>query len=350
MFTQKYYADDDLCQTSKAAIPHKTVLLQLLAGYVGAIITFQLQLLHQTAIASSAITTCFAWLLLLLVDKNNRTLILPVYCGSFAGMSAFCLSAECTDSMASIYCQAAIFSLAAALCYVAIQILSAHFPKAMLTGYGGRLGTTAFLSSCLCSLVLSGRTDIIDLQQIITTSEPPENYIPYAIIACGGAIIPPLSLRKKWHNIDIYFLTGLTAFLALIASFLFSIFLPELDLAPAAFYAGLFVSMTKSNLCPPPALALAGAFSGMLMLNILRAFKGIGGNLGLTAMLSVLGVTLFFYTAARLPRILWRIPLVSFVIAAIVGYAWVASYFYSPAPHSSSSWKTEIMTVQGDHP
>jgi hypothetical protein len=349
MFTQKYYAEEDIFQTSKAVIPHKAILLQLLAVYVGAIVTFQLQLLHQTAIASSTITTCLAWLLLLLVDKNNRALILAVYCGSFAGMSAFCLGADCTDSMASIYWHAAIFSLAASLCYVTIQLLSTHFPKTMLTGYGGRLGAAAFLSSFLCSLVLTERTDITDLRQILTSYDP-ATYIPYSIIACAGAMIPFLLLRKKWHDVDVYFLTGLTAFLALIASFLFSIFLPDLSLAPAAFYAGLFVSMTKSNLCPQPALALAGAFSGMLMLNILRAFKGIGGNLGLTAMLSVLGVTLFFYTAARLPRILWRIPLVSFVIAAIVGYAWVASYFYSPAPHSSSSWKTEIMTVQGDHP
>ena len=349
MFTQKYYANGDLFQTSKSAVPHKTILLQLLAGYVGAILTFQLQLLHQTAIASSAITTCLAWLLLLLGDKNNRALILAVYCGSFAGMSAFCFSADGTDSMASIYCQAAIFSLAAALCYVTIQFLSTHFPKAMLKGYGGRLGATAFLSSYLCSLVLSDRTDIIDFQQIITSYEPPENYIPYSIIACGGAIIPFVLLRKKWHNIDIYFLTGLTAFLALIGSFLFSIFLPELGLAPAAFYAGLFVSMTKSDLCSPRGLALAGALSGMLMLNILRVFRGIGGNLGLTAMLSVLSVTVFFYTAPRLSRLLWRMPLVSFVIAAIVGYSWVASYFYSPVTQSSS-WKTEIMTVEGVNP
>src|SRR5664279_1332846 len=107
MLTQKYYAEDALFQTSKAAVPHKAILLQLLAVYAGSILTFQLQLLHQTAIASSTITTCLAWLLLLLVDKNNRTLILAVYCGSFAGMSAYCLGADCTDSMASIYGQAA---------------------------------------------------------------------------------------------------------------------------------------------------------------------------------------------------------------------------------------------------
>ena len=92
------------------------------------------------------------------------------------------------------------------------------------------------------------------------------------------------------------------------------------------------------------------------MLNILHVFKGIGGNLGLTAMLSVLSVTIFFYVAARLPRILWRMPLVSFVIAAIVGYSWVASYFFSPATatvtatQNISSWKTEIMTVEAGRP
>ena len=350
MFTPKYYTQDVLFQTSKEAIPHKAILLQLLAVYVGAILTFQLQLLHQTAIASSTITTCLAWLLLLLVDKNNRTLILAVYCGSFAGMSAFCLGANCTNSMASIYWQAAIFSLAAALCYVTIQLISTHFPRAMLTGYGGRLGATAFLSTYLCSLVLTERTDIIDFQKILTFYGP-ETYLPYSVIACAGAMIPFLLLRKKWHDLDVYFLTGLTASLGLIGSFLFSIFIPELELAPAAFYAGLFVSMTRSELCSPRGLALSGALTGMLMLNVLRVFKGVGGNLGLTAMLSILSVTVFIYAAARLPRFLGRMPLVSFVIAAIIGYSWVATYFLSPAAsHSASGWKTEIMTVQGVNP
>ena len=264
-------------------------------------------------------------------------------------MSGFRLGAEGTDSIAPIYWQAAIFSFAVALCYTTIQFLSNRFPKAMLTGYGGRLGATAFLSSYLCSFVLTERTDLTDIQQILIYYEP-ENYIPYSIIACAGAVIPFLLLRKKWRNVDVYFLTGLTAFLGLIGSFLFSIFLPEFELAPAAFYAGLFVSMTKSDLCSPQALALAGALSGMLMLNILRVFKGIGGNLGLTAMLSILSVTLFFYAAARLPRFLSRMPLLSFVIAAVVGYFWVASYFLSPGLQSGSSWKTEIMTVQGVNP
>ncbi len=138
------------------------------------------------------------------------------------------------------------------------------------------------------------RTNISDLHQVIASSEIVRDYIPYAIIACGGSTIPCILLRKKWDDVDAYCLTGLTALLGLLGNFVFSIFFAYLTLAPAVFYTGLFVSMTKSNLCSPRALAVAGALSGILILYVLHIFSGIGGNLGLTATLSVLCVIVFF--------------------------------------------------------
>jgi hypothetical protein len=222
----------------------------------------------------------------------------------------FCCSPDYTQSIASLSCQTAAFSLAAALSYVLIQNLSIRFPKATLSGYGGKLGATAFLSASLCNLWLREGGDSPNLHQIVTWSETPENCIAYAIIACGGSIIPYLMLRGRWRAVDDYFLAGLTAFLSLMGSFLFSLFLPELDLAPAAFYTGLFVSMTKSHLCPPTRLAIAGAFSGILMLNIVPIFTGVGGTLGLAAMLSVLCVNVLTHGSSRVFYLLWRAPFV----------------------------------------
>jgi hypothetical protein len=341
MLIQKYSADNVYCQTRKTSVSYRNILLQFFAAYAGAILTFHLQLLHQTAIASSAITTCLIWLLLLPAHKDKRYLILAVYCGSFAGMSSFCY--DCTQSKASIYYQIAAFSFAAALSYIIIQLLSTHFPKSMLKGYGGRLGTIAFISSYLCSLMLSKGRDSVDLYEIIASPEILKNYIPYAIIACGGSITPFLLIRNKWNNIDEYFLTGLTAFLGLIGNFLFSIFFADLTLAPAAFYTGLFVSMTKSNLCSPRALAVAGGLSGLLMLYVLAVFSGIGGSLGLTAMLSVLCVTVFLLPAACRVQFLWRKPLAFSVIAGIVVGSCAASYFYPAVVQSAGAWKTEIV-------
>lgn len=348
MVAQNYYADEVFFQSSKTAAPNENILLQFFASYTGAILTFHLQLLHQTAIASSAITTCLIWLLLLLAHKNKRYLILSVYCGSFTGMSMFCYGGACTGSMVSIYCEAAAFSLAAAVCYVIIHLLSTHFPRAMLTGYGGRLGATAFLSSYLCSLALREGTGSVDVDQIITSPEISETCIPYAIIACGGSIIPYFLLRKKWHDIDVYTLTGLTAFLGLIGSFLFSIFFKELSLAPSALYTGLFVSMTKPNLCSARGLTVAGALSGIFMLYIIQIFNGIGGNLGLAAMLAVLCVTAFFYTATYLGGFLLRKPAFVFLVAGLVGGPWSTSHFHSVATPSSGGWKTEIVMTEGE--
>ena len=157
--------------------------------------------------------------------------------------------------------------------------------------------------------ILALMGDSPNLHEIVTWPETPENTIAYAIIACGGSIIPYLLHRGRWRAVDDYFLAGLTASLSLMGSFLFSLFLPQLDLAPAAFYTGLFVSMTKSNLCPPTRLAIAGAFSGILMLNMAPIFTGIGGTLGLTAMLSVLCVNVLTHSSSCVFCLLWRAPL-----------------------------------------
>ncbi len=308
MTTQRYYVQGELFRPSETDVNHNNTLYQLAASYAGALLTFHFQLLHQTAVTSSAITTCLAWLLLLAANQNKRSLILAVYCGTFAGMSMFCCSPD-NQSIASISCQTALFSLAAALSYVLIQNLSIHFPKATLTGYGGKLGATAFLSASLCNLLLRDGGDSSKLHQIVTWPETPENAIAYAIIAGGGSIIPYLMLRGRWRVVDDYFLAGLTAFLSLMSSFLFSLFLPELDLAPAAFYTGLFVSMTKSHLCPPARLVIAGAFSGILILNMAPIFAGVGGTLGLTAMLSVLCVNVITHSWSCVVGLLSRAPL-----------------------------------------
>lgn len=174
METQRYYVQGELFRPSETDINHNNTLYQLSASYAGALLTFHLQLLHQTAVASSAITTCLAWLLLLPLNQNKRSLILAVYCGTFAGMSMFCCSPDYTQSIASLSCQTAAFSLAAALSYVLIQNLSIRFPKATLSGYGGKLGATAFLSASLCNLWLREGGDSPNLHQIVTWSETPE--------------------------------------------------------------------------------------------------------------------------------------------------------------------------------
>ncbi len=81
MLTRKYYADDVCLQEGKTYITSKDIFFQFFAAYSGAIFTLHLQLLLQTPVASSAITTCVIWLLLLPTHKDRRFLILAAYCG-----------------------------------------------------------------------------------------------------------------------------------------------------------------------------------------------------------------------------------------------------------------------------
>ena len=291
MLSQGNYSKEMVFPKRETAVPKRSIIFQLLASYAGAVLTFHFQLLVQTPVASSALTTGVAWLLLLALHENRRSLISAVYCGSFAGMSM--LSASSAEAAGVLFQQAAGFSLAVALCYVLMESLTLYFPKVTFLGYGGRLGTTAFFSSLLCSLLLREDTAIISLNPIAAFPETHVSEMTYAVIACGGAIIPCLLLGKRWRTIDMYDLTGLTALLSLSASLLCKLFFEDLSLAPAAFYTGLFVSMTRPHLCGPPKLAIAGAVSGLLMLYFTHVFNGIGGSQGLAAMLAVASVTTF---------------------------------------------------------
>jgi len=246
MFSQKNYSEEIILLQRKTYIPKRSIFIQLLASYAGAVITFQFQLLDQTPVVSSALTTGIAWLFLLALHENRRSLILAVYCGSFAGMSI--LSASSAEAAGVVFRQAAGFSLAVALCYVLMESLTLHFPKVTFLGYGGRLGTTAFLSSLPCSLLLREDTGIINLNPMAASPETHVSDMTYALIACGGAIIPCLLLGKRWRTVDMYYLTGLTAILSLSASLLFELLFGDLILAPAASYTGLFVSVTRSHL------------------------------------------------------------------------------------------------------
>jgi len=291
MFSQRNYSEEITIPKVKTAVPKRSIILQFLASYAGAVLTFHFQLLDQTPVAASALTTGVAWLFLLALHEKRRSLILAVYCGSFAGMSMLCASADAAEASGLVFRQAAGFSLAVALCYVLMEYLTLYFPKVTFLGYGGRLGTTAFFSSLLCSLLLREGAGIVNLNPIAASPATPVTGMAYALIACSGAIIPCLLLGKRSRAVDIYDLTGLTALLSLSASLLFKLFFEDLSLAPAAFYTGLFVSMTRSHLCGPPKFAIAGAISGLLMLYFTHIFNGIGGTLGLAAMLSVVFVT-----------------------------------------------------------
>ena len=291
MLSQGNYSKEMVFPKRETAVPKRSIIFQLLASYAGAVLTFHFQLLVQTPVASSALTTGVAWLLLLALHENRRSLISAVYCGSFAGMSM--LSASSAEAAGVLFQQAAGFSLAVALCYVLWSPLTLYFPKVTFLGYGGRLGTTAFFSSLLCSLLLREDTAIISLNPIAAFPETHVSEMTYAVIACGGAIIPCLLLGKRWRTIDMYDLTGLTALLSLSASLLCKLFFEDLHLAPAAFYTGLFVSMTRPHLCGPPKLAIARTVSGLLMLYFTHVFNGIGGSQGLAAMLAVASVTTF---------------------------------------------------------
>ena len=141
MLSQGNYSKEMVFPKRETAVPKR--IFQLLASYAGAVLTFHFQLLVQTPVASSALTTGVAWLLLLALHENRRSLISAVYCGSFAGMSM--LSASSAEAAGVLFKQAAGFSLAVALCYVLMESPHPLFSESHLSRIWWKTWDNSFL-------------------------------------------------------------------------------------------------------------------------------------------------------------------------------------------------------------
>jgi hypothetical protein len=270
----------------------KEIILDFLGAFVGSILTFQFRLHGLESVAASALTTCLAWLFFFVYPHEKRYQIASaVYCGSFAGMTALLHG----QAIILTYGHIIITSLAAGIAYYIVGNLSMRFPGPMLTGYGGKLGATAFVASGIAGLAFCTLFGVCSIKFHYAPGLN-ENLLAYVLLGCAGAVLPSLILGyNKWSNASRFNIVGLTALLGLAGGIFFPISLTHFNLAAAAFYTGLFVSMTTVTICPSlTTLGIAGSLSGIVMLQIVGVFEGIGGGLGLAAMLSVRCVTYLF--------------------------------------------------------
>jgi len=188
----------------------------------------------------------------------------PVYCGAFVGMTS--------NALLFTRSEVAIASAIAGIIYV----LSSY----VFGGFGGKLGTIAFISTIITSLIL-GRdfiiapifeTNAILMIILVSLIATPLTYY-FNVIRGNGPVLA-------------------SGFVGLLGGLILPVMVPEIGgtLAVVAICAS-FAGMSNKARCPKIwMLVLAGLFIGVIFVYSTPIFGGAGGKLGTIAFGSIMAV------------------------------------------------------------
>ncbi len=181
----------------------------------------------------------------------------PIYCGSFAGMVSIALFNYYEVGILAILC-AFIFLLT----------------KPLFVGYGGKLGTIAFLSSLIT-------LSIFDKEYLIISGDT-SLFIVIAVSLVS--IISTFYLIQKLHISPVFS----SALLSFIFALFINIFFLNYISYSFIFFAASFIGMSNKERLPNIFFViLSGLIFGTIYDIFLEYFHGLGGKLGLMALMTV---------------------------------------------------------------
>ncbi len=220
---------------------------------MGAIMTYALSLLFGIhAVTASALVGLLAHVFL----KRHEV---AIYCGSFAGMTSVMLIRPLE------------FVLVAVLAGLVFVLL-----KPVYQGFGGKLGTIAFIGS-VTTYVMLGK----DFATIILLRF---NLVIFILVAVIGAILP-WYIQHRIRPSAVF----ASAAPSLLMALLFIPLLTHGDIYATVFFAASFAGMASIDRLPNLFWAgIAGLVCGLLFYGTFIVMNGAGGKLGTIAVLSVI--------------------------------------------------------------
>jgi hypothetical protein len=190
-------------------------------------------------------------------------LVLPaqgaaIYCGSFAGMSSAALLANGVEMLAAGIVAGVVYVLA----------------NGTLSGFGGKLGTTAFVGTVVTGLGL-GRI-------FAPAPMPAPPLALHIILTCIAAALLTYWLSRPLKHGPVI---G-SSVVGLVGGLLLPALAPEAGplLAVAAFCASFTGMSGAARLPAPPWMTVAGLITGIVFVLSLPVLGGAGGKLGTIAM------------------------------------------------------------------
>ncbi len=198
----------------------------------------------------------------------------PVYCGAFAGMTSQLVLGH-----------PAWVVLAGGLAGLVLSVLSDSW-----SGIGGKLGTTAFLG-------VVGVMGLAVVSGAIGAGAPPHAFTGVERwLVLIASLLSPLLTHRLSYCWGFGVVLG-SALPSMLVALLLALLPPSLELAPgplAAMWLGAsFVGMTAPEQLAPrpvPLLLAMGLLFALLSFSFAPRLAGIGGDLGVTAAVSVFAV------------------------------------------------------------
>lgn len=185
----------------------------------------------------------------------------PVYCGSFAGM----VSVALFD-----YQEVLILALLCAVIFMAT--------KPFFTGYGGKLGTTAFMSSLILHSIFNDEFLVVEMDLRLL----------YLIAATILGVTATFYMQHKLHFSPVF----ASAFFSLVVGMILYYLLPVYEGYIVVFFSASFIGMSSKEKLPNYFLVfLSGVILGLVYYVFVHYFNGLGGKLGLLALISVMITT-----------------------------------------------------------
>ncbi len=223
-----------------------------LAASIGVLATFAIVFL--TGISAVIASAAIGLLGFLLVKKYQ----VAIYCGSFAGMVS--------TTLFSIH-EVVLLALVCGLVYL--------LTKPLFSGLGGKLGTVAFISSLLTFAIFSKNYEVVDVQL---------NLILVLLVSVVGTVSTYL-VQHRLHQSAVF----ASAITSLVFALLVTLVWPSETGYAVVFFAASFLGMSSQERLPNIFVAFwASLILGLVFDLLISVFHGLGGKLGLMALMSIM--------------------------------------------------------------
>lgn len=238
--------------------------------FAGVVITYEISYLFSfSSVLSSASIGFFGFLFF-------RKYSIGIYCGSFAGMISIALLNHYQMLIVGI------------VCVISFQII-----KTILDGFGGRLGSIAFVSTTLVSFAFGKAMLEIEFEVIW--------YLVF-VFAVAGSMISSL-IHNQLGKSAVLASALPSLILAIIIDFLF----PNLGVYSGVFFTASFIGMSNKTVIPNWTISLIiGIILGIIFLLFLDFFNGFGGKMGLMAFASIMVSQGVFYLTKKVKLFIFR--------------------------------------------
>ncbi len=289
-------------------IKFSTLLLQFLFCFIGVIATIYVVVLDNNAIVASALVSIIIGFFTVIINDENHY-SWATFCGSFAGMTAiFFLDWNGLLSPMSLQflINAVILSSLTALLYSLSEFFSIKYPKVFFDGYGGRLGTIAFLSVVLflflCSYIYPSKVVVTILNKSMFHGFDPIDLlaIPTAVLAS----LVSMEIKNTASSLNDNYKVISVATTGIIGGLLITEIPVYGTILGQAWYTGAFVGMTSYFvLMLKRDYLITGLISGLLLVLTKNLFVGFGGKLGLISFIAVVMVRLYYFVSNKISLI-----------------------------------------------